>query len=170
MKINLTTFQKDPHQHWVGIIDNFSQDSKMINNPLIKKIEKVNYDLNVTFTAQNSNLKIIGTMAFILEAIDAIDGQVFIYSQELSWDDSYQFGEILQSDANFIIGENFNLVSYLVEQINLNIPLNLSKNHDIISKVGSGWELLSETDYQIKKQQSNDSDPRWDELDQWKNK
>ncbi|PPE05446.1 YceD family protein [Williamsoniiplasma lucivorax] len=164
--MNLQDFKNQPSQRLVGQIDDLTKIQ--LANPLIKKINTINYDIDLTYIADFATVEIDGMIEFSLEVTDANDGHTFTSTQQIDWNDEYSFDEEYNDQTNLILENNFDLTAYIIEQINLNIPVNISEKHDIIYKVGSNWELLSENDY-LKEQETNaELDPRWDKLNNFK--
>ncbi|WP_027063364.1 YceD family protein [Mesoplasma seiffertii] len=135
-------------------------------NVLVKKFLAVDYDLDLDYFDEIQTVKVIGVINFRLLVVDARDGQEFEYADGIDWNDEYTFNDELNDQANLILGDEFNLQDYIVEQININIPVNLSKNNDIILKAGSGWELL--TQQQFDESENDNPDPRWEKLSEFK--
>jgi uncharacterized metal-binding protein YceD (DUF177 family) len=87
-------------------------------------------------------------------AIDARDGKEFHHQQTIAWEESY-----LLSDFN---GSTIDFDELAAEQINANIPINLTHNYGTINKVGPGWSLMSEEEYEMSHQEKQDL--RWAKL------
>ncbi|AUF83470.1 hypothetical protein CXP39_01485 [Mesoplasma syrphidae] len=152
------------HQELTAKID--SPEKIVSANILIKQFLEIDYDIDVDYFEDIQTVKVIGVINFRLLAIDARDGQEFEYSDGIDWNDEYTFNAELNDQANLILGEEFSLQDYIIEQININIPVNLSKNNDIILKAGSGWELL--TQQQFDESENDNPDPRWEKLSEYK--
>ncbi|ATZ18651.1 hypothetical protein ESOMN_v1c02690 [Williamsoniiplasma somnilux] len=157
---------------------NFSQEikKKLPNleiyksiNPLIKKFLNVEFDIDLKYFSKIETVEILGIINFELLAIDARDGHEFHYTNEIDWNDVYTFNSELNDHANIIFGDDFDIEAYAIEQINMNIPLNLTINHGIISKTGSGWSVMSEEEY-LQDVDREDPDPRWEKLNEFSNK
>ncbi|UKS54023.1 hypothetical protein MFERI13461_00337 [Mycoplasma feriruminatoris] len=133
------------------------------NNILVKSFDFINYDLDLDY---NESLKIItinGVINYTISATDCRTGELIKYSDYIDWNDEYSFTNSSDFNTNIIIGDEFNLKDYIIEQINLNIPFNLTLNNDILNKYGLGWSLETEDEFITNK--SNQTDPRWDQLD-----
>ncbi|ATG97490.1 YceD family protein [Mesoplasma lactucae] len=141
-------------------------DGFEIHSPLIKKYNTVSYDAEVFYDKNEDEIIVHGTINYSLDAIDARDGELIVHEEEIPWDDAYSFVNKNNDDVNIIDGENVDFDTLVIEQINANIPMNLTHNHDIISKAGSGWSLMSEEEYEANK--NNQPDPRWDKLKEFK--
>lgn len=160
--MNLLDLKRQPNQHLVGSVEKIEQ--YIPADPLIKKYLQATYGLDIKYLHNLGLIEVDGIIDFTILAKDARDGQEFEYSNEINWNDEYTFNPESNENANIIIGNDFNLDEYIIEQININIPVNLSINHDIIFKIGSGWQLMSEQQYSTDiDNQAPDS--RWDQLD-----
>lgn len=137
-----------------------------IHSPLISEYLCIAYQVEVFYQTKDDTMIVHGAIDYCLNAIDARDGAMIEHAQILSWDDEYSLNEFTPEDINVIAGEEVDFGFLAVEQINANIPINLSHNHGIISKTGLGWSLMSEDEYE--QQQSNQPDSRWDKLKEFK--
>jgi len=136
-------------------VDQF--DNMIITNVLLKKYLNLDYEINVKHVLNDELIKVTGTIKFKVLLTDARDGHEIVHDQVESWDEEYLLAEYE--------GETIDFDQLACEQINLNIPMNLSHNYDKISKVGPGWQLMSEDEYVNNKKTT--SDPRWDKLKQY---
>ncbi|UZK63770.1 DUF177 domain-containing protein [Mycoplasma mycoides subsp. capri] len=158
---NQTDFKLKKHYELQGQLTDLDQIKS--NNILIKSFDFISYDLDLDY---NETLKIItvnGVINYTITGIDSRIGNEIKYSNYIDWNDEYSFTNSSDFNTNIIINEEFNLKDYIIEQINLNIPFNLSLNNDILNKYGLGWSLESEEEFQ--KSQANKIDPRWEQLD-----
>ncbi|ARU91401.1 hypothetical protein SCLARK_00764 [Spiroplasma clarkii] len=116
------------------------------------------------------NLKCLLVQAKIfatIEAVDARDGQIIVSeNQSFEWDDEYYFAQIAADQHNLVLGDDFDIKGYAIEQIVLNIPLNFTKNCGKISFVGKDFKLLSEEEFE--QEQLDKIDPRWEVLKDFK--
>ncbi|AGJ90876.1 hypothetical protein [Mycoplasma putrefaciens] len=154
---------KNKHYQLTGDLDNL--DQAVCTNTLVKSIDYVNFDLDLDYLDAIDSVKVVGVINFTVSATDARTGELIKYSNHLDWDDEYSFNKKLDSTYNIILKNEFDLFEYIIEQININLPLNLSVNNDILNKYGFGWTLLSEEAFETEKQ--NKVDPRWEKLDEF---
>ncbi|WP_026389549.1 YceD family protein [[Acholeplasma] multilocale] len=134
---------------------------------LIKKYLKIDYDIDLDYIDSIQTVEVNGVINFTILAIDARDGKEFEYTQGIDWNEEYAFDSDLNDNANLIFTDEFKIEDYVIEQINMNIPINLTINNDIIFKTGSGWKLLSEQQYNDS--ENEDPDPRWEKLSELTN-
>ncbi|WP_031543094.1 YceD family protein [Mesoplasma photuris] len=158
--MHLSELRNKSHQELTDAIKN--PELIVSKQRLIKEYLAIDYDIDLDYLQSIETIEINGVINFEILAIDARDGKEFIYKDGIDWREEYTFSQELNDQANLILGDEFNLEEYLIEQININIPVNISKNNDIIFKTGSGWSLLSEQQYQNSK--NDKPDPRWDKL------
>ncbi|ATZ17151.1 hypothetical protein ELUMI_v1c04270 [Williamsoniiplasma luminosum] len=164
--MNPQDFKNQPKKHLVGQIENLTKIK--LDNPLIKELIKISYDVKLEYIYDVDAIEVDGVIECELTAFDANDGHEFLYSAEIEWNDEYSFDQKANDQTNLILHNNFDLQAYVIEQINLNIPVNLSEKHAIIYKVGSNWEFLSENDHMKNEEISKDLDPRWEKLNNFK--
>lgn len=136
------------------------------NNILIKSYDYISYDLDLDYNESIKTIFINGVINYTITGIDSRIGNEIKYSNSIDWNDEYSFTNNSDFNTNIIISDQFNLLDYIIEQINLNIPFNLSLNNDILKKYGLGWSLESEDDFQNSK--NDQIDPRWEQLDNFK--
>jgi len=137
------------------VVDQF--DNMIITNVLLKKYLKLDYTIVVKHILDQELIKVEGIINFQVLLTDARDGHEIVHEKAEPWVEEY-----LLADYE---GEEIDFDQLACEQINLNIPINLSHNYDTISKVGPGWQLMSEDEYVNNKKTT--SDPRWDKLKQY---
>ncbi|AHI53132.1 YceD family protein [Spiroplasma culicicola] len=140
-----------------------NQDRYDFAHDLIEQI----LDLKVKGTIDyQENIKCVYVNAIItatIKAIDARDGELIeLKEQTFDWDEEYFFESQIDDQHNIVMGEEFDIYSYAIEQIVLNIPVNLTNNYGKISLVGNDFKLMSEDEYQ--QEQDNKIDPRWEKL------
>ena len=138
-----------------------------IYSPLISKYVGVKYEGDVFYDQSTDAIVVHATIDYQLEAIDARDGMTITHTDKLVWDDEYSFDAQTKEDVNLIVGEEVDFNALAIEQINAAIPINLTHNHGIISKTGSGWSLMSEEEYE--NDRLKQPDPRWEKLKEFNN-
>ncbi|WP_434343907.1 YceD family protein [Mycoplasma sp. 06067-C1-B144P-99-0482-3] len=141
-------------------------NSYQSNNILIKSYDYISYDLDLDYNESIKTIYINGIINYTITGIDSRIGNEIKYNNSIDWNDEYSFTNNSDFNTNIIISDQFNLLDYIIEQINLNIPFNLSLNNDILKKYGLGWSLESEDDFQHSK--NDQIDPRWEQLDNFK--
>ncbi|MDQ0568080.1 YceD family protein [Mycoplasma yeatsii] len=165
MKLSFTKQQlsKNKHQELKGDLDNLTD--VVCTNSLVKSIDYVNFDIDLDYIESIQTVRATGVINYTLTAIDARTGKEIKYSDYIDWDDEYSFDKDIDSTNNIILKNEFDLFDYIIEQININLPFNLSLTNDIINKDGFGWTLLSEENFETENQ--NKVDPRWEKLDEF---
>ncbi|ATZ16519.1 hypothetical protein JN01_0741 [Entomoplasma freundtii] len=161
--------KKDPHQQLKGNLHQPTIPEGF--NPSVKEIPEIIYNFDLLYQPDAEVVLIQGTIAFRVEALDALNGQPFTFEKKLKIDETYNTNiEFITDELNFLELTDFNIEDFLLAEIALNIPIVLTASHGIISKNGLGWEVLSESTYQANKadSQTNEVDSRWDKLDKWK--
>lgn len=133
------------------------------SNPQIESISSLHIDCNLKYYETIKTLDVNGNISCVINGIDGRDGKKIQLDNKIEWDDQYLFENVENvPESNLVIGEEFDVVEYAIEQILLNIPMNLTKNYGKISIVGKNFKLLSEEEYQIELE--NQLDSRWDKL------
>lgn len=137
------------------------------NHDLITKISNLHVEGAFKY---HESIKTVDVRAFItalVSGIDSRDGSSIELEQEVEWNDQYVFElEKGQPESNLVLGDEFNILEYAIEQIVLNIPINFSKNNGKIDFVGKDFKLLSEEEYQ--EELDSKMDPRWEKLKDFK--
>ncbi|MCL8211269.1 hypothetical protein LD125_00220 [Mesoplasma sp. JKS002658] len=133
-----------------------------IHSPLISRYLGVKYEGDVFYDQGTDAIIVNAIIDYQIEAIDARDGAVITHTDRLEWDDEYSFDPQTKENVNLIVDEEVDFSTLAIEQINASIPINLTHNHGIISKTGSGWSLMSEEEYE--NDRSKQPDPRWEKL------
>ncbi|ATZ21647.1 hypothetical protein MTABA_v1c04480 [Mesoplasma tabanidae] len=164
--MNRQYFEKNTHTELTEVINDL--ESIKLNNVLVKKVTYLDYDIDIDWVNSIETVSVNGVINFTLEAIDSRTGEQFEYTNAIDWNDEYTFSDSINDHANIIVGEEFDVKNYLIEQININLPFNLSNNSDIIKKTGFGWTIMSEEEFYQNEQ--NKVDQRWDKLDEFKKK
>lgn len=164
--MNKQYFEKNNHNEITTIVSEL--EAIKLNNALVKKIKYLDYDIDVDWISSIETVSVKGVINFTLDVIDARTGDEFEYSSSIDWNDEYSFLNLLNDQANIIVGEEFDAQNYVIEQININLPFNLSNNSDIIKKTGFGWTIMSEEEFDQNEQ--NKIDPRWAKLSEFKKK
>ncbi|AAT75756.1 unknown protein [Mesoplasma florum L1] len=164
--MNKQYFEKQVHTELTEIINDL--ESIKLNNILVKKVKYLDYDIDVDWISSIETVAVNGIINFTLDAIDSRTGEEFEYSDSIDWNDEYSFSDSINDQANIIVGEEFDVQNYVIEQININLPFNLSNNSDIIKKTGFGWTIMSEEEFHQNEQ--NKVDHRWDKLNEFMKK
>ncbi|AOG60672.1 hypothetical protein SHELI_v1c07230 [Spiroplasma helicoides] len=137
------------------------------NNVLIKNISDLKVKGELNYQSSIKGLQVQAIILATIEAIDARDGSIIVLeNQEFEWDDEYFFENVNDDQHNLILGEEFSILDYAIDQILLNIPMNLTNNYGKISLVGKNFKLMTEEEYE--QEQENEIDPRWDKLNDFK--
>ncbi|ASZ09169.1 hypothetical protein CK556_02245 [Mesoplasma chauliocola] len=164
--MNRLYFEKNSHTELTEVVSDL--DSIKLSNTLAKKVKYLDYDVDIDWNNSIETVSVNGVINFTIDATDARSGEEFEYSDSIEWNDEYSFQNSINDQANLIIGEDFDIINYVIEQININLPFNLSNNSDIINKTGFGWTIMSEEEFY--KNEQNKIDPRWAKLNEFKKK
>ncbi|ATZ18082.1 YceD family protein [Mesoplasma melaleucae] len=164
--MNRQYLEKNTHNELAEIVSDL--ETIKLNNVLVKKVKYLDYDIDVDWIDSIETVSVNGVINFTLDAIDARTGEEFEYSSLIDWNDEYSFSDSINDQANIIVGEEFEIQNYVIEQININLPFNLSNNSDIIKKTGFGWTIMSEEEFDQNEQ--NKIDSRWAKLNEFKKK
>ncbi|QEH62109.1 hypothetical protein SCHIN_v1c09140 [Spiroplasma chinense] len=133
------------------------------NHDLIQKVDNLFVEGSITYQENIKSISVNANISCSIKAIDARDGNIVELDDfNVEWDDEYFFEAFEDDQHNVVLGEEFNIKEYAIEQIVLNIPINFTINYGKISFVGKDFKLLSEDEYQQEEQ--NKVDPRWDKL------
>ncbi|QGS52164.1 YceD family protein [Spiroplasma tabanidicola] len=152
----------------IKIDEVFNCDSiNNFNHALLKKINKIKVLGALKYQETIKCLKVEAKIITDIDLIDARDGKLInIKNEEYDWNDEYFFEEINNDQVNVVLGAEFDILEYAIEQIVLNIPINFTNNYGKISFVGKDFTFMSEEEYQ--QEQEKKQDPRWDKLKEFK--
>lgn len=164
--MDINYFSKNPHTEASIVFDQL--DSLKITHPSVLSISHLDVDIDLDWNNNLFVLTVKGVINFSLNVIDEYFNKSSTYSDSIEWNEEYCFSEEVNSLSNVINDKVFEIGIYAVEQININLPYNLINNSDIIKKECLKSELLSQEEYM--NHQQNKLDPRWEKLDELKNK
>lgn len=142
-------------------------ENREYTNPLIQKISDLKIIGELKYHESIKTLSVSAVITCVVYGIDARDGKNISQSQKIEWIEDYLFEiQTGEPENNFVLGEEFDICEYAIEQIILNIPMNFTNNYDTIDFVGKDYKLFTEEDYQ--QEQESRLDPRWEQLDKIK--
>ncbi|PPE06262.1 hypothetical protein [Mesoplasma corruscae] len=165
--MDINYFENNLHTEIIKEIKTL-EDFKIFH-PSVTKLSKFEIDVDLDWSKSLSILSVNGIINFSLLFVNEFTNKEEEYSNSIDWSEEYCFSSNASSNSNIILGDRFNVLNYAIEQININLPYNLSNNNnDIIKKVCSNDVFFTEEEYN--KNEQNKLDPRWNQLDQFNKK
>lgn len=139
-----------------------------VNHFLINKLNQVKVEATLTYHDSIKTLDVNGLISVDFDATDARDGKLLKNNlEDINWNEQYSF-EIDETapENNIVLGEEFDVLAYAIDEIVLNIPINFTKNYDRITIVNEFGGFFEEDEYNSL--QDEKIDPRWEKLNDFK--
>jgi uncharacterized metal-binding protein YceD (DUF177 family) len=139
-----------------------------VNHDLVTSLNEVKVKATLVYHDSIKTLDVSGEIVADFDATDARDGKLLKNNIEnIKWNEQYSFEiDDTAPENNVVLGDDFDILGYAIDEIVLNIPINFSKNYDRISIVNEFGGFFEEDEDDSL--QDDKIDPRWEKLNDFK--